>query len=272
MCDIKWIKISTDIFDDEKILLIESLPEADSILVIWFKMLTLAGKMNNDGKFAMANGLAYNEKMLATIFRQKEATISLALQTFEQFGMIDRADGVIKLANWSKHQSIVKRNDYMREYMRDYRAKQLAEPKEEAVVNNVNTDVNANKVNNVNNVSGVVKDKNKEERIKNKNKENIDYMSFVEQYNKICVSLPKVQSITQARKSAIRARISEYPVQVILEVFNRAENSDFLSGRKGNWRANFDWLMKPANFAKVLEGNYNDKKQVAQMDDLDGLF
>ena len=46
MADIKWIKITTDIFDDEKILLIESLPEADSIIVIWFKLLCLAGKMN----------------------------------------------------------------------------------------------------------------------------------------------------------------------------------------------------------------------------------
>ena len=49
MADVKWIKIATDIFDDEKILLIESLPEADSIIVIWFKLLCLAGKQNNSG-------------------------------------------------------------------------------------------------------------------------------------------------------------------------------------------------------------------------------
>ena len=44
MAEVKWIKIVTDVFDDEKILLIESLPEADSIIVIWFKLLCLAGK------------------------------------------------------------------------------------------------------------------------------------------------------------------------------------------------------------------------------------
>lgn len=49
MADVKWIKITTDIFDDEKILLIESLPDSDSIIVIWFKLLCLAGKMNNSG-------------------------------------------------------------------------------------------------------------------------------------------------------------------------------------------------------------------------------
>ena len=62
----KWIKITTDIFDDEKILLIESLPDAYSIIVVWFKLLCLAGKQNNSGVFMMGR-IAYTDKMLATI-------------------------------------------------------------------------------------------------------------------------------------------------------------------------------------------------------------
>ena len=68
MSDVKWIKITTDIFDDEKILLIESLPDAYAIIVCWFKLLCLAGKQNNSGVFMMGQ-IAYTEKMLATIFR-----------------------------------------------------------------------------------------------------------------------------------------------------------------------------------------------------------
>ena len=108
MADVKWIKITTDIFDDDKILLIESLPEADSIIVIWFKLLCLAGKQNNSGVFMMGNRIAYTDKMLATIFRRKEATVQMALQTFEQFGMIELIDGVITIPNWDKHQSLDK--------------------------------------------------------------------------------------------------------------------------------------------------------------------
>ena len=108
MADVKWIKITTDVFDDEKILLIESLPEADSIIVIWFKLLCLAGKQNNSGVFLMGDKIAYTDKMLATIFRRKESTVQLALQTFEQFGMIELIDGVITIPNWEKHQSIDK--------------------------------------------------------------------------------------------------------------------------------------------------------------------
>lgn len=127
MGEVKWIKIVTDIFDDEKILLIESLPEADSIIVIWFKLLCLAGKQNNSGVFVMSNGLAYTDKMLATIFRRKEATVSLALKTFEQFGMIEIINDAITIPNWSKHQTLdqlEERKEYMRNYMQKYREKQ----------------------------------------------------------------------------------------------------------------------------------------------------
>lgn len=106
MSDIKWIKITTDIFDDEKILLIESMPEADSIIVIWFKLLCLAGKANNNGVFMLNDRIHYNEKMLATIFRRKETTVKLALQTFEEFGMIEIIDDIITIPNWEKHQNI----------------------------------------------------------------------------------------------------------------------------------------------------------------------
>lgn len=127
--DIKWIKICTDIFDDEKILLIESLPEADSIIVIWFKLLCLAGKHNNSGVFIMNNGMPYTDKMLATIFRRKETTVKLALKTFEDFGMVEITNNAVTIPNWGKHQNfdkIEERNAYMRTYMQEYRQKQKA--------------------------------------------------------------------------------------------------------------------------------------------------
>ena len=108
MAEVKWIKITTDIFDDEKVLLIESLPESDSIIVIWFKLLCLAGKMNNSGVFMLNDSIAYTDQMLATIFRRKEATVKMALDVFENFGMIDRIDEVITIPNWGKHQTLDK--------------------------------------------------------------------------------------------------------------------------------------------------------------------
>lgn len=104
--DVKWIKITTGVFDDEKMLMIESMPSADSIIVIWFKLLTLAGKQNNDGVFMMSNRIAYTDEMLAAIFRRDLNTVKLALNVFQQFGMIEVVENVITIPNWGKHQSL----------------------------------------------------------------------------------------------------------------------------------------------------------------------
>lgn len=106
MADVKWIKITTDIFSDEKMLLIEQLPDADTIIVIWFKLLCMAGRDNNNGIFVMNNRMPYTEEMLAVLFRRPINTVRLALTTFEAYGMIDIIDDVITLPNWEKHQNI----------------------------------------------------------------------------------------------------------------------------------------------------------------------
>ena len=128
MADVKWIKITTDIFDDEKILLIESLPDSYAIITVWFKLLCLAGKQNNSGVFMMGR-IPYTDKMLATIFRMKETTVTMALQTFEQFGMVEIVDGVITIPNWNKHQTLdayEKKKERDRLYQAERRANQRA--------------------------------------------------------------------------------------------------------------------------------------------------
>jgi predicted phage replisome organizer len=129
MAEVKWIKITTDIFDDEKILMIETLPSADTILVIWFKLLALAGKSNNNGVFMMNNRIPYTEDMLAAIFRRDDKVVRFALNTFEQFGMIEIIDSVITIPNWDKHQSLdayEKKKERDRKLQAERREKQRA--------------------------------------------------------------------------------------------------------------------------------------------------
>lgn len=129
MAEVKWIKLTTDIFDDEKILMIESLPSADTIIVIWFKLLAFAGKSNNNGVFMMNNRVPYTEEMLAAIFRRDINVVKLALNTFEQFGMIEIVDDVITIPNWDKHQSLdayEKKKERDRKLQAERRARQKA--------------------------------------------------------------------------------------------------------------------------------------------------
>ncbi len=164
MADVKWIKIVTDIFDDEKILLIESLPEADSIIVIWFKLLCLAGKQNNSGVFQISGHIPYTDEMFATIFRRKINTVRMALATFEQYGMIEIINNTVTIPNWSKHQHLdqIERNrEYMREYMRKRRDEQrlLTEGKD-----NCKTNSKSNRKSNVSGADKNREDKNREDK------------------------------------------------------------------------------------------------------------
>ncbi|MGM0302148.1 hypothetical protein IGI66_001766 [Enterococcus sp. AZ048] len=107
MAEISWIKLKTTMFDDEKIRLIQAVPESDAILVIWIRLLVLAGKTNDDGLIYIQRNMPYTEEMLATLFDKPVNTVRLALQTLASFNMIDlNSDGVIAIANWGKHQNV----------------------------------------------------------------------------------------------------------------------------------------------------------------------
>lgn len=108
MAEVKWIKLCTDVFNDEKMLLIESMPESDSIIVIWFKLLCLAGTQNNGGVFMLNEKIPFNDEMLAAIFRRPINLVRLALNTFEQFGMVEIINNVYTIPNWEKHQNVDK--------------------------------------------------------------------------------------------------------------------------------------------------------------------
>lgn len=105
--EVSWIKLKTKMFDDEKIQLIEAMPEADAILVIWIKLLILAGKTNSNGFIFLANDLPYSAEMIATIFRRPLQIVKFALKTLKDFDMIEITEShVICINNWEKHQNI----------------------------------------------------------------------------------------------------------------------------------------------------------------------
>lgn len=109
MAEISWIKLKIEMFDDEKIKLIENMPDGDTMVLIWIKLLCMAGKINDGGLIYINKGINYNDEMLSIVINKPLSTIKLAISTFQQFGMIDIfEDGEINILNWNKHQSIDK--------------------------------------------------------------------------------------------------------------------------------------------------------------------
>lgn len=110
MDDVKWIKIVIDVFDNRKIKQIERMPEGDAIIVVWFKLICLAGSCNKNGMIFLTDEIPYTEETLATEFRmespQRLNVLRLALMTFERFEMIQIIDNVYCISSWEKYQNV----------------------------------------------------------------------------------------------------------------------------------------------------------------------
>lgn len=252
MTEVRWIKIVVDIFDDDKIKLIEALPDGDSIIVCWFKLLCLAGRTNNSGVLFLADKLPYTDEMLATVFRRPLQTVRLALATFEQFHMVEIINGVITIPNWEKHQTLdemEKVRAQTRERVSRYREKQKAlagcNVTEALPVTACNgTDID------------IEEDKEKD----------IDLSSIMSKWNELGLNV--IRDIKGNRKTLLQARIKEHGLDAVLEALDKVADSDFLHGQNNSgWTITFDWFVRPQNFQKVLEGNYVNRKKKAVRDE-----
>lgn len=96
-------------------------------------------------------------------------------------------------------------------------------------------------------------------------KSKINYTALVEYYNKHRNNMPAVQTISNDRKKKMRARINEHSVEAFKQVIDMAERSNFLNGDNNRgWTANLDWIIRPTNFNKILEGNYENRQPAEQ--------
>ena len=271
MAEIKWIKLATNIFDNRKIRQIETLPDGNAVIVLWLKLLCLAGSINDAGAVYFTKEIPYTEQMMAAQFNMPLTTVQLALRTFEQFGMIEVEDDILHIANWEKYQNI-EGMERIREQNRN-RKRVQREREKQALLESSDCHVT------VTQCHATDIDKDKEE---DKERDKIDYKGVVALYNSICVSFPTVKTLSVARQRVIKARFNLYTMDDFKLLFEKAEASDFLKGSNSNdWSATFDWLIKDANMAKVLDGNYDNKPRKTgangialgkQKSDLEGVF
>lgn len=255
MADVKWIKITTDMFDNRKIKHLRRLPEGNNIVLIWVMLLTMAGRCNSGGMIFLTENIPYTTKMLADELDFEENTVILALKALDDLNMVVTDRGHFTIAGWEEYQNI-EGMDKIRESKRIAQAKWRAKQKELPVVEST---VESTRYL----VDGTEEDKEEEKEIdidiENK-KEKTDFQSVVDLFHSICISFPRIRSLSDARKKAIKARLNTYSIDDFKTVFENAEASSFLKGSNDrNWQANFDWLIADKNMAKVLEGTYADK-------------
>ena len=185
MSEIKWIKISTEIFDDEKLKLIDAMSDRDTIFYVWIRLLVQAGKINNKGYVYLSENTSYDEEMLATIFNRSLSVIKTALNILSEFKMIDiQNDKKIKIVNWDKHQNVegmerAREQSKLRMRRKRERDKEKLNEKLEENVTESNSSVTVNKSNVT--VTTQIDKENKSDNENNKIKN-------IKEYNKIEIS------------------------------------------------------------------------------------
>lgn len=245
MADINWIKLRVDMFDDEKIKIIQSMPEGDAILVIWIRIIALAGKCNAKGLVLIEDEFPYSDEMLATIFNKPLATVRLALGTFEKFRMIERTEKGIYISNFEKHQNtegMEKIREQARIRKQREREKKRAlleagntpalpenssenpETLPENVTDNVTSHVtsrsvtrevtkqNKNKNKNIYNISSnedIFETSEKTSEVPDRKSERLSYDEIMKDFHATCPDLPGIRALNDARKTKIRSLVKE---------------------------------------------------------------
>lgn len=143
MAEVKWVKLTTDMFDNRKVKHLRRLPEGNNIVLIWVMLLTMAGRCNSGGMIFLTENIPYTPKMLADELDFEENTVILALQALEQLDMIVTDNGFFTIAGWEEYQNAdklaeIRAKDRERKRLKRAQAKALLE--ESTDVHGMSTD------------------------------------------------------------------------------------------------------------------------------------
>lgn len=260
MAEVKWIKLTTDMFDNRKIRHLRKLPEGNNIVLIWVMLLTMAGKCNAGGMIFLTENIPYNSKLLAEEVDFEERVVELALKALHELGMIETDGDYFTISNWKEHQN-VEGMERIREQNRIRKQNQRAKQKlaiEESHV--TSRDSHATDID-------IDKDIEKDNTVSIDTVRSTKVQPVIEEWNKL--NLQKVISVNAGttRNTLLNARLKEYGLEKVLEAIRSIDKSSFLKGQnKNGWVVTFDWFLKPSNFTKVLEGNYLDKGRDIEQD------
>lgn len=261
MADVKWIKITTNMFDNRKIRQIRHLPEGNSIVLIWVMLLTIAGRCNAGGMIFLTENIPYSLESLAIELDFEQSVVKMALKALQDFGMIVCDESHFLISNWEEYQNIegmekIREQNRLRKQAQREREKLLPEPmsRDSHVTSQQNhaTDIEEEKE---------VRSKNKDLILSNDSICCTDVQHVINAWNSLNLQrITKIVPDTQ-RGRWLSKRLRDYGIEQILTAIENVRNSTFLMGdnNKG-WQITFDWFIRPNNFPKVLDGNYNKAK------------
>jgi predicted phage replisome organizer len=243
-----WIRLKTDFFKSLAMKKLRRIAGGDTYTIIYLKLQLLS---------ADTEGVLYYEGIensfaeeIASLLDEDEENVKITLQFLTSVGLLEQKSEDEYLL--TEVPFVVGSETDKAQLMRNKRARDKQNLLESG--NNVTAELPP--------VTECYteREKEKEKRESREEKSRVDYELVARMYNDTCVSFPHLTTLSDARKKAIKARLNKYTIEDLQKAFELAESSDFLKGNNGrNWSANFDWIIKDTNIAKILDGNYNNR-------------
>lgn len=245
-----YLKLKDNFFESDAMILLESMPDGYLYSNILLKLYLRSLKDN--GRLMLNGTIPYNPQMLANVTRHQIGTVEKALDIFKQFGFVEVLDsGAMYMMDI---QNFIGKSSTEADRKRIYRSRIENEKNHEQIPEQTPGQMSGQ-------MSGQISTRDRD-RDRDRNRDRNTYQQIVDMYNNTCVSFPRLTKLSDKRKKAIRARLRSYSMEDFQQLFEMAEGSSFLKGQNSrNWSATFDWLIADSNMAKVLDGNYVDKKE-----------
>ena len=250
-----YLKLKEDFYNDEAMIILQKMPDGYMYSDILMKLYLRS--LKNEGRLMFRDLIPYTPEILAQLVGHQIGTVEKALATFKNLGLIEILDnGAIFMLNI---QNFIGKSSTEADRKREYRAR-IEQEKQLLLSGQMSEQMTGQ--------NSPEKEKEKEIEIdieKELETEKTNYQLVADLYNDTCVSFPRLKTLSEKRKKAIKARLKVYSLDDFKTLFTKAEESNFLKGSNSrNWSATFDWLIQDANMAKVLEGNYDNKPQAAK--------
>lgn len=261
MAEIKkyyWLKLKEDFFEEKQIKYLRKLPDGDKLVIAYLKMQLKS--LKTEGFIKYDSILPSNIEELSMILDEDINIVTLLIKALKQVGAIEILDdGSFYMIAM---QDLIGKEGASAERVRKFRERQK---QNEIKMLPCNTNVtNCN--------TEIEKEKEKEKEIEldiEKDKKINKYNDVVEIYNTYCTNLAQVQKLTEKRKIAINKLLKEINLEQFKEICAIANKSDFLTGNNDrNWKADFDFIIRPDKAVSILEGKYSYK----QKDKMDGFI
>lgn len=265
MAEIKkyyWLKLKEDFFEEKQIKYLRKLPDGDKLVIAYLKMQLKS--LKTEGFIKYDSILPSNIEELSMILDEDINIVTLLIKALQQVGAIEILDdGSFYMIAM---QDLIGKEGASAERVRKFRERQKQNEIKmlpcNTNVTNCNTEIEKEKEKEIEIEKKIELDIEKDKKI---NK----YNDVVEIYNTYCTNLAQVQKLTEKRKIAINKLLKEINLEQFKEICAIANKSDFLTGNNDrNWKADFDFIIRPDKAVSILEGKYSYK----QKDKMDGFI